>query len=404
MDRAAPKASAGLILFSEKWTEWKKLHQLEKETGLKFPRGKFTLAEVQTLDDSLKKWLKGHNIPFEVFQASLQCRGQKILEGDMSRQLYIQLAMSLGTGRPVKTVYTYVRRRYHPEAHSVLEKKEQKEKNNLPINETVPESTKRIRRMNWTAYEDAMLREAVQQHGRAWEKIGQDLKISPMACLQRWRFLELPPFEWTPERDSRLMSLVVSLRQKQLEKHHEAVNETMKIDDIMAIEEDAVQKIFWTQVATGVGDGVYALQCAHRYYTFSGGAHVCVESIDDSNTGKVKSKMRPGKKRSALAPVQVLLWTHDKDLALLRQIQRMNYMHEEDIHWRAIGYYTLYPSFDRLPEASKVQTDDAEALSRFRWDVLRSRFLALKKKAPKHCTNSLDSLLAYYLDDHGNKL
>ena len=238
------------------------LKQLEASTGSYFPRGKFTVREATLLHKSLLSYLKGHGVTLEGFQSTLVHRNRLRTKNTLDpREMYIQLAMSLGTGRPVVAVYHYVRRKYHPNAHEKINKKSSDlentqspvkathendkniEKENIRLSKefndaslTVagaapttmrPDLVQRNRRSNWTMEEDEELKAAMAAHGNCWEKVGLALNITPMACLQRWRHLDpsgyysasakkyqsikSEKFEWSPGFDFLLIQSLYDL-------------------------------------------------------------------------------------------------------------------------------------------------------------------------------------------------
>lgn len=257
-----------LSAFSDKWYSLPQLKGLEASTGLKFPRGKFTVREATLLHKSLLSYLKGQGMTLEVFQDTLVHRERRVTRALNMKEMYVHLAMRLGTGRPVLAVYHYVRRKYHPSVHNQVdgsglktgdgnhpllssrvnrEEVDEEGKGDFGLTgeissyiELMPDLTKRNRRANWTLEEDQQLRTAVLEFGSCWEKVGLQLNVTPMACLQRWRHISP-----TAKRNKNDARATASKCEKQIWTRGKDLEMIQRLYDLnYEFEED----IYWRQV------------------------------------------------------------------------------------------------------------------------------------------------------------
>jgi hypothetical protein len=143
-------------LFSSKWIEVKKLREIERESGKCYKRGKFSALEEAKVRHQVAEYLRENHISEEEFQDGFfNGKGR-----DHSKRFFVQVAMSL-SGRPVITVYHYLRRLYHPGN----------------------------RQGAWLPEEDMHLRRLFAVHGPQWELISKALGRYNNSCRDRYRYI-----------------------------------------------------------------------------------------------------------------------------------------------------------------------------------------------------------------------
>lgn len=170
-----------LEVFSKKWIQTKELRELENETGLKYKRGKFSRLE-EKLRAGVMRYLKYNNKTEEEFREAIVegIRENKSALGKFCVELTQELP-----GRPVITVYHYLRRLYHPGN----------------------------KQGSWLPEEDMHLRRLFAIHGPQWQIIAKELGRYNNSCRDRYRFIRQQYHKgpWTSDEVTRLRNAVCEL-------------------------------------------------------------------------------------------------------------------------------------------------------------------------------------------------
>lgn len=145
-------------MFSSKWIETKALRRLEAETGKRYKRGKFSRLEEERVRARVQSYLKDNEMSDDAFRDALLTRAQE--NKSVFRNFFVQVAMEL-PGRPVITVYHYLRRLYHPGNKQGA----------------------------WLPEEDMHLRRLFAIHGPQWQIISHELGRFNHSCRDRYRWI-----------------------------------------------------------------------------------------------------------------------------------------------------------------------------------------------------------------------
>lgn len=166
-------------LFCRKWMTYPELKRIERETGLKFKRGKFTKAETNLCMEAVESYLHHRGLDRSEFIDMMFVRNNEKgkLSSDLCRDFFISIAGKL-EGRPVVNVYHFLRRRLHPSNKGEI----------------------------WSADLDEELRTLHLMHGPQWEKIGREMGRFHVACRDRFRKIQagFKRGPWTDEEVARL--------------------------------------------------------------------------------------------------------------------------------------------------------------------------------------------------------
>ena len=145
-------------IFSSKWIETKALRRLEEETGKSYKRGKFSRLEEEKVRNRVRSYLRDHDMTDDAFQDALVGGARENKAAFQS--FFVQMAMEL-PGRPVITVYHYLRRLYHPGNKQGA----------------------------WLPEEDLHLRRLFAVHGPQWQVISKELGRFNHSCRDRYRWI-----------------------------------------------------------------------------------------------------------------------------------------------------------------------------------------------------------------------
>lgn len=166
-------------LFGTKWMTIPKLKEVEKQTGRRYKRGKFSRCEQEAVDKTLQEHLRANNLTRDQFIDRIRNATDKARTKKSA--LFTEIASKL-EGRPVLTVYHYVKRQYHPGNRMGL----------------------------WTPEEDRLLKRYFAEYGPQWEVIGRALDRFNTACRDRYRAIrnEYSSGRWSSEESQRLAEAV----------------------------------------------------------------------------------------------------------------------------------------------------------------------------------------------------
>lgn len=174
-------------LFSSKWLTIDKLKQIERETGLKYKRGRFSSTERHAINTAVEEYCRKEGIHRDIFLHALFNEvGRRRFAG-----FFVTTTARLAAGRPVLLVYHYMRRVLHPGNGAG----------------------------KWTAEEDARLKQLFILHGPHWVQISKDMGRFGTACRDRYRKIREAYSQgpWTPEEVQRLRDAVQRLQQSRIE-------------------------------------------------------------------------------------------------------------------------------------------------------------------------------------------
>lgn len=176
-------------LFSTRWMNVDTLHELERTSGRRFRRGRFSAREKETIRQALDEFCAAHGLSREDFTNAFFTRkergGQRYADGRF-RELFLEVARRL-PGRPVLLVYQCMRRMYHPGNG----------------------------RGAWSAADDSELHRLFLQHGPDWETIGLAMGRYGMSVRDRYRLLRGrgATGPWSEDEVARLKTAVAEVRQ-----------------------------------------------------------------------------------------------------------------------------------------------------------------------------------------------
>ena len=348
---ATPSASNTQLLVNDKFYTRDQLRDLV-DAGAFIKRGKFTLAEIETLKAACQEYLLEKGFTQEVFVRSLVDRpGRKgktsavSADGDEESGSAVTDATAGTTtdsmrinemvlavcrqlpGRPYIPVKQAIRRVYHPASRY-----------HLSINRTTGESTARpngscVRppKHRWTVEEDIQLMALYEQHqGPKWELIGKAMNLYHEAVRDRFRYLAQKEAcqggKWTAEEESSLITHVLA--------YTEAVSSGQR-----HAERNFTGKEYqypWQEIATAHGCNKSAIQCRMKW-----------------------SCLKVRLQRQHYSLPAVIRYSSDLDNHLIRAIRAAGYAAEQDIYWTDLA--------SRLENVFTVFS-------------LRSRWLSLKKR------------------------
>lgn len=166
-------------IFSSKWIETKALRRLEAETGKRYKRGKFSRLEEERVRARVQSYLRENHMTDDAFRDALVTGARE--SKSAFRNFFVQMAMEL-PGRPVITVYHYLRRLYHPGNKQGA----------------------------WLPEEDLHLRRLFAIHGPQWQVISQELGRFNHSCRDRYRWIreQFRKGPWQPDEIDRLRQAV----------------------------------------------------------------------------------------------------------------------------------------------------------------------------------------------------
>lgn len=170
-------------LFSSRWYSVAELNRIEKESGIKYKRGKFSNAEARVIDEAVQKHIAEHNTTFKEFKEEFfDRRGHRRLES-----FFLAAAQQL-PGRPVVHVYHYLRRQYHPGNWQG----------------------------RWSEDEDEQLKRLFAVYGPQWEMIGEQVGRFHTSCKDRYRVIRqrFNSGRWSEEEVGLLRQGILAWRQE----------------------------------------------------------------------------------------------------------------------------------------------------------------------------------------------
>ncbi|KAH8914953.1 hypothetical protein BT69DRAFT_1289468 [Atractiella rhizophila] len=173
-------------ILTTRWYSTAQLKDIGKERGREiYKKGKFTHDEELKIKSSLDSYMSKHGLDFEGLR-------EKVFSGrtrnaDPSSSFWSEIADSV-EGRPLISVYQHVRRMCHPLSHQGA----------------------------WTAEQDAMLLEAVEELGTKWEKVSARVERMAQDCRDRYRnYLKNGELKnrgaWSKEETQKLKEAVESV-------------------------------------------------------------------------------------------------------------------------------------------------------------------------------------------------
>ncbi|KAG2013292.1 nucleolar protein [Coprinopsis cinerea AmutBmut pab1-1] len=170
-----------------KWLSAAKLTELVKSEGLVYKKGKFSATEAQQLADAIEAHRQAHQLTEAQILDIIFPKNEK----QRNNQFWTELTRAVPQ-RPIVAVYHHVRRTHHP-------LKQQG---------------------NWTADEDAALKQAVADLGQQWEKVSQRVGRMSSDCRDRYRnhivgrdVRKNGP--WSKEEEDELTRIVTDMTVKQ---------------------------------------------------------------------------------------------------------------------------------------------------------------------------------------------
>lgn len=175
-------------LFSSRWLTVEELQEIERESGKRFKRGKFSEKEKQTIRDTLKEFLADRGLSesdfIEVF-FNRKTESHQHYDDPRFNSLFKAISMRLD-GRPILMAYQCVRRMYHPGNG----------------------------KGKWSTQDDGELRRLFEIHGPDWETIGKHLDRYGMSCRDRFRLLrgKVNTGPWSENEVRRLREAVAGVK------------------------------------------------------------------------------------------------------------------------------------------------------------------------------------------------
>jgi hypothetical protein len=164
------------------------LRSVEQETGLCFPRGKFSEPERAIIRQTLSEYLQGRGLTLQDFLTAFflsKRSSREVYTDERFKDVFHYVAQRLD-GRPVMLVYQCMRRMYHP--------------GNL--------------KGRWTSEEDGELKRLFHVLGPDWEAIGMSLGRYGMSCRDHFRSFRNRGSSgpWTTDEVDRLKHAIEAVR------------------------------------------------------------------------------------------------------------------------------------------------------------------------------------------------
>ncbi|KAI0259331.1 hypothetical protein BC834DRAFT_906793 [Gloeopeniophorella convolvens] len=139
-------------LLATKWCNGKELDELAEREGFSYKKGVFSRREEEQIRSAIEAYRAERGLPEDQILKLIFAKQSK--DTDFWRQVALSVPM-----RPVKSVWTHVRRLWDPMA----------------------------KKGKWTKSEDTRLEAAVKKLGQAWEKVSKRVGRSPADCRDRHR-------------------------------------------------------------------------------------------------------------------------------------------------------------------------------------------------------------------------
>ena len=388
--------SAPYQIFSEKWYSKKALKELEASSGLRAHTGRFTRHELATLKAFIPTYLASKPdgaMTMAEFQETLRSRSINVLRDLGLKELYIKATQLLASGRSVAAVYYFIRRKFHPDLTVRKKTVKQTTEDDAYVDADDDDAAAASlqsssveglskRSSEWTEDMDkALLTAVAEAGGTKWEAIAPQLGMTPMACLHRWRVIKHGSrVVWTPQLDARLLDAIQDARNGSSPRVSHADDSRVSAS-LKDLQPDAP---FWNRVAALFGPPLTPLQAIHRYYgRLCSNDHFAELGLSDHEAGLVDQ-------------AQV-------DRTLVQRIADLGFLTFEEIDWKLVGDFRLFPSFARHREPlchdstdpSKHRLGDA-TLWHLSPPMLHQRFVNLRKRVPSQLV-SLDDVIQYLL-------
>lgn len=168
-------------VFASKWMGFPKLKELERETGLQYRKGRFSLEEQALAEKFTNKFCKDQNMTLDKFKSIFfDQMGAASPPGQRLSDFFVSITAHFG-GRPVVALYDFLKRKYHPGNH----------------------------RGAWTDEDDQALIEEFRKHGPKWTTIGKELNRHPLNVRDRYnlkfKHMHKHSGPWTREEDECLV-------------------------------------------------------------------------------------------------------------------------------------------------------------------------------------------------------
>ncbi|PJF18428.1 hypothetical protein PSACC_01744 [Paramicrosporidium saccamoebae] len=177
-------------LFASRWLTVESLREIERSSGKRFKRGKFSDAEKSTIRDALGNYLAERGLTHQDFLEAFflkKRQSKEVYSDDRFKEVFRTVAQKLD-GRPILLVYQCMRRMYHP--------------GNM--------------RGKWNDEQDAELKRLFQIHGPDWEAIGLVMGRYGMSCRDRFKLFRGrgSTGPWTEDELVRLQNAVLQVRRQ----------------------------------------------------------------------------------------------------------------------------------------------------------------------------------------------
>jgi hypothetical protein len=186
MDLATAEANAAQDTdILSKWLSVTKLKELAETQGLVYKKGKFSAIEVQQVKDAIEAYASRHCLTMDQVRDDIIFSKEKGKESNF----FVEITACVPL-RPVIAVYHYIKRAYHP--------------NRL--------------QGEFTAEQDAALKDAVIRLGHKWEKVSEEVGRTASDCRDRYRnHIHNRDLRrtgaWSKEEENELTQIVTEMQQ-----------------------------------------------------------------------------------------------------------------------------------------------------------------------------------------------
>ncbi|PFH51275.1 hypothetical protein AMATHDRAFT_142885 [Amanita thiersii Skay4041] len=171
-------------LLANKWLNPSKLSDLVEKEGLVYKKGKFSTTEEQLLKAAIENYRMAKALTAEQLLEIIFPKNEKNKDNAFWSEITAAVPQ-----RPIIAVYHHVRRSYHP----------------------LKQQGK------WSAEEDALLKQAVEDLGQQWEKVSERVGRMSSDCRDRYRNhlvnrdIRVMGSPWTKEEEEQLTQIVTRM-------------------------------------------------------------------------------------------------------------------------------------------------------------------------------------------------
>ena len=279
--------------------------------------GPYSSAEIEKIDTFRDSYCKANRMTFERFNHLIQ---SKLRYDADARILFDDLHETLPY-RPPLSLQKFVRRRFHNHVNTGF----------------------------WTAEEDELLRQAVEEKGKSWKIIGEIIDRGPNACRDRWRdhiynSENRNREQWTEDEVLDLGKAVrgclkAMKRERQQVEGEEQESNASEVDEDSEQETKDMDVVNWQAVSDRMGGSRSRKQCYTKWMTIKKqGRNEVLQliygkpDVDARKAALAKKNWRYQRSRAKVANMNMV----DR-YVLLKAILASRASTEGNIPWRSLG-------------------------------------------------------------------